>query len=314
MPGARYAAVVVVIAMTGMPSLVPRSVTAALYRSPDTTVQLAQLAPTEVPVPGASSLTAISCVSPSDCFVSGTAGPLRAGRPALQTPKGVPAGRDLRRRGAQACRPPSWSLSMTSLSRGSTRQKPPISMPLSSSAPPGATVVTSNRDPSKAHRFRSTCARWCLKRTGGSSRKSSSVNVVRQVTDEPCGGHAERLADDFGVKDRYQVDDACRAEPFWGRASRVEHVAKVGGRGRCGPCLGLGGHYQVRVVGGEGGTVGEAAPHDRQAHRVQWDRSARRPTRREHRASSTSSARRPRSSELDNACNSASMPTRASLG
>ena len=68
MPGARYAATVVAIAMTGAPSLVPRSVTAALYRSPDTTVQLAQLAPTEVPVPGASSLTAISCVSPSDCF------------------------------------------------------------------------------------------------------------------------------------------------------------------------------------------------------------------------------------------------------
>jgi DNA replication protein DnaC len=135
-----------------------------------------------------------------------------------------------------------------------------------------STCITTNLGIAKAHRFRSTCARWCLKRTGGSSRKSSSVNVVRQVTDEPCGGHAERLADDFGVKDRYQVDDACRAEPFGGRASRVEHVAKVGGRGRCGPCLGLGGHYQVRVVGGEGGTVGEAAPHDRQAHRVQWDR------------------------------------------
>jgi hypothetical protein len=127
-----------------------------------------------------------------------------------------------------------------------------------------AIALASNLPFSKAHTFRSTCARCCLKRTGGSSRtgKSSSVNVVCQVTDEPCGGHAECLADDFGVKDRYQVDDACRAEPFRGRASWVEHVAEVGGRGRCGPCLGLGGHYQVRVVGAEGGTVGEAAPHD----------------------------------------------------
>lgn len=73
-----------------------------------------------------------------------------------------------------------------------------------------ATVITSNRDPSKAHRFEPTCARWCLKRTGGLSgtRKSSSVNVVCQVTDETFGGHPERLADDLGVKDRYQVNNA----------------------------------------------------------------------------------------------------------
>ncbi len=75
MPGARYAAVVVVITMTGAPSLVLRSGTAALDRSPGATSQLVQLPPTEIQVPGASSLTAISCVSPSDCFVSGTAGP-----------------------------------------------------------------------------------------------------------------------------------------------------------------------------------------------------------------------------------------------
>jgi hypothetical protein len=75
MPGARYAAAVVVIAMAGAPNLVLRSATAALDRSPDATSQLVQLPPTEIQVPGASSLTAISCVSPSDCFVSGTGGP-----------------------------------------------------------------------------------------------------------------------------------------------------------------------------------------------------------------------------------------------
>ena len=137
-----------------------------------------------------------------------------------------------------------------------------------------STVVTSNREPIKAHRFEPTCARWCLKRTGGSSGtgKSSSVNVVCKVTDETFGCHPERLADDLGVKDGYRVNSARRAEPFRGRAGWVEHVAKVGGRGRCGSCLGLGGDYQVRVVGAEGRTVGETASHDRQAHGVQRDR------------------------------------------
>jgi hypothetical protein len=75
MLGARHAAVVAVIAMTGAPSLVIRSSTPEPDRPALATSELVQLAPTEIQVPGASSLTAISCVSPSDCFVSGTAGP-----------------------------------------------------------------------------------------------------------------------------------------------------------------------------------------------------------------------------------------------
>ena len=84
-------------------------------------------------------------------------------------------------------------------------------------------IVTSNKPFGKAHRFEPTCARWCLKRTGGLSgtRKSSSVNVVCQVADEPFGCHPERLADDFGVEDGYQVNNARRAEPFRGRSGRV---------------------------------------------------------------------------------------------
>jgi hypothetical protein len=75
MPGARYAAVAVVIALTGAATLVPQAGAAELGRSSAVTSQLVQLAPTEIAVPGASALSAISCVSPSDCFVSGTAGP-----------------------------------------------------------------------------------------------------------------------------------------------------------------------------------------------------------------------------------------------
>ena len=92
-----------------------------------------------------------------------------------------------------------------------------------------ATVMTSNRDPSKAHRFARTCARWWLKGTGPSGRpiQAPGVDVIGEVVNEAFGFHAERLAGDLGVEGGDEIHDASGAQTFGRHPSRIEHVAEV---------------------------------------------------------------------------------------
>ncbi len=90
-----------------------------------------------------------------------------------------------------------------------------------------ATVLTSNRDPVKAHRFRRTCARQHLKLTcsGDLVRQTSVVDVICKVVNETFGFHAEGLAGDFGIERYHKVDDSRGAQQLWRHAGRVENVA-----------------------------------------------------------------------------------------
>ena len=88
-----------------------------------------------------------------------------------------------------------------------------------------ATVLTSNRDPVKAHRFGRTCARQHLKLTCLCSLlKPSAVDVVGEVVNETSGVHAESLAGDFGIERYDEVDDSCSAQQLWRYARCIEHV------------------------------------------------------------------------------------------
>jgi len=91
----------------------------------------------------------------------------------------------------------------------------------------GSTVITSNRDPGKAHRFRRTCARQHLNFTcsGDLVRQASVVDMIGKVVNETFGFHTEGLAGDFGIERYDEVDDSRGAQQFWRHASRVENVA-----------------------------------------------------------------------------------------
>jgi DNA replication protein DnaC len=89
-----------------------------------------------------------------------------------------------------------------------------------------ATVITSNRDPSKAHRFRRTCARCCLTFTGSGvpALNASVVDVIGEVVRQTFGLHSEDLAGDLGVERDDEVHDPRGTEPFRRDSSRVKNM------------------------------------------------------------------------------------------
>jgi hypothetical protein len=109
-------------------------------------------------------------------------------------------------------------------------------------------IVSSNKTFFKAHRFRRTCARWCLMGTGWSLVvvEAAWIDVVGEVVDETGGLHAEGLAGDLGVESDDQVGDSGGSELFRGHTDRVENVGQIGGRGRRGSGLGLIGDDEMR--------------------------------------------------------------------